>query len=970
MKNNTILLTDTFTATDGTQSWQTQYRDTGTPVVSGSSTSNGTNRVETSVAPDNSSTVSVYAGGQLATVTRYDATPTQISQTTYGYDAFGRQASVTDARNGTTTFTYDNADELVSTTTPVPGTGISAQTTTTLYDNLGRTAGILNPDGTTVTNIYLPTGELSLTYGSRTYPVGYTYDYAGRMSTMTAWSGFAAGTGTGARVTTWNYDPYRGFLTNKAYADGLGPVYAYTPGGRLASRTWARTDTNNNPIVTTYGYDLTGSLTNIVYTNGTPCVTNSYDRLGRLSTVLQNGMTDTLNYNLAGGLLGETFSGGVLDGLTVTNGYDAYLRRTNLAVVKAGSGRLTSTTYGYDDASRLATVSDGTNSAAYTYVANSPLVGQIVFQHNGATRMTTTKAYDYLNRLTQISSAPSAAYTLPQTFNYNYNPANQRTRDTLADGSYWVYGYDSLGQVTNGCKYFADGTPVVGQQFDYAFDTIGNRTQTQTGGDANGANLRVANYYANNLNQLTNRYVPPYVDITGASILTNAVTVNGQTAYRKEEYFRQELPVNNTNSALWTNIIVAGGQSVTGNVFVAQEPEKFKYDADGNLTNDGRWVYVWDAENRLVQMTVNTNVGPQYQLNFAYDAKGRRIQKVVTTNGVAYSTNNFVYDGWNLAATLNPQSSILASFTWGSDLSGSQQGAGGVGGLLWSQFYTNSLLQAASFYAYDGNGNVAALISVADGTLAANYEYGPFGEVIRATGPMSKLNPFRYSTKYQDDETDFLYYGYRYYNPSTGRWLSRDPLGEPGFRGHKFANVSKEDVDKLSLLDSEDDIQELLSDGGLQQSVSQTLYVMCGNDPIQNVDINGLICDVVANRTKALMSSGINAGHEWIVYGGNSVGFWPNRGYVVLRPDPAAQAGVPIYWQWETVQKKSGTIKWGSGAGKSCACATCADILASIDAAPNPGWHSFPIRNNCRRFVKFVFAGSCLEKGKETSFNP
>ena len=55
---------------------------------------------------------------------------------------------------------------------------------------------------------------------------------------------------------------------------------------------------------------------------------------------------------------------------------------------------------------------------------------------------------------------------------------------------------------------------------------------------------------------------------------------------------------------------------------------------------------------------------------------------------------------------------------------------------------------------------------------------GPFGEVIRATGPMAKANPFRFSTKYQDDETDLLYYGYRYYNASTGRWLSRDPIEE------------------------------------------------------------------------------------------------------------------------------------------------------------------------------------------------
>jgi len=52
---------------------------------------------------------------------------------------------------------------------------------------------------------------------------------------------------------------------------------------------------------------------------------------------------------------------------------------------------------------------------------------------------------------------------------------------------------------------------------------------------------------------------------------------------------------------------------------------------------------------------------------------------------------------------------------------------------------------------------------------------GPFGEVLRATGPMAKANPFRFSTKYQDDETGLLYYGYRYYNASTGRWASRDP---------------------------------------------------------------------------------------------------------------------------------------------------------------------------------------------------
>ena len=57
---------------------------------------------------------------------------------------------------------------------------------------------------------------------------------------------------------------------------------------------------------------------------------------------------------------------------------------------------------------------------------------------------------------------------------------------------------------------------------------------------------------------------------------------------------------------------------------------------------------------------------------------------------------------------------------------------------------------------------------------------GPFGEVIRASGPMAKANPFRFSSKYQDDESELIYYGYRYYTASTGRWLSRDPIQEQG----------------------------------------------------------------------------------------------------------------------------------------------------------------------------------------------
>ena len=111
-------------------------------------------------------------------------------------------------------------------------------------------------------------------------------------------------------------------------------------------------------------------------------------------------------------------------------------------------------------------------------------------------------------------------------------------------------------------------------------------------------------------------------------------------------------------------------------------------------------------------------------------------------------------------------------------LSGTMQGAGGVGGLLKVTYYGGSTTNA--FAAYDGNGNVMALVDASNGSVCARYEYGPFAEPIRVSGPMGKLNPVRFSSKYTDDESGFLYYGYRYYNPSTGRWPSRDPFSEAG----------------------------------------------------------------------------------------------------------------------------------------------------------------------------------------------
>lgn len=253
--------------------------------------------------------------------------------------------------------------------------------------------------------------------------------------------------------------------------------------------------------------------------------------------------------------------------------------------------------------------------------------------------------------------------------------------------------------------------------------------------------------------------------------------------------------------------------SAGGAVFVPPLTELFGYDADGNLTNDGRFAYTWDGENRLVK--VETLPGPvaagapNQKLLFGYDHQSRRIRKQVfvwdTDHWSLVTDHRFVYDGWNLLAEVGTTGSVVRSYVWGLDLSGSEQGAGGIGGLLWVNLpqAANPQARGSHFVAFDGNGNVVGLVDMTGGALSASYEYGPFGELIRSTGPVAKANPIRFSTKYQDDATGLLYYGYRYYQPSTGRWLSRDPMEEKGGPNlYGFVRNDPENLfDSLGLID-------------------------------------------------------------------------------------------------------------------------------------------------------------------------
>ena len=779
------LLTSTSeTSVDGLRSWNTAFGLTqqSQTVYAG----NGM-RYTTNTAPDGTLSVSASQFGRQVSSTTQHPQIGILSSTTYGYDAHGRMTANTDLRTGATTITYDNDDRQVTITTPVPSAAQNAQTTTMFYDDSGRAIGQLLPDGGTTTNLYYDTGELQRTSGTRTYPVEYTYDYAGRMKTMTTWQHFSDS--TGAATTAWNYDPGSGFLASKMYTNGYGPTYTYSAGGRLLTRTWAR------GIVTTNAYDNLGELTGVSYSDATTPLAWAYDRMGRKTQCTGSG-THSFVWNDIGQLLSETYIATNLEyNSSLQYGYDALQRPRTLKNLSLG----TVTSYGYDAASRLQTVSDGTNTAAYGYIPNSSLVGNIVFQQNGTTRLTTVKQYDNLNRLTQIQNLTNGVPACESI--YSYNDANQRAIVTNADNSRWVYEYDNLGQVISGKKYWSDGTPVAGQQFEYAFDDIGNRKQTKAGGNETGANLREGDYSVNLLNQYTTRTVPGFLEVQGAAAPGATVTVNDAATYRKDDYYRAELSVNNSSSAVYESITNKGEFSpdmvkITWDAYIAQTPEAYTYDFDGNLLSDGRFTYTWDGENRLIgiESPAGAPTESNRKLEMSYDEQGRRLMKRVWTwnSGTgAYQLATkklFWYGGWNLIGELDSAKGQIQTFYWGLDLSGSMQGAGGVMGLLWINAGTNG----AHFLTYDGNGNVNELLSAAEGIITADYEYSPFGEVIRETGRVAKANPFRFSTKYQDDESDLLYYGYRYYSAGTGKWLSRDPsdpeTGEDALNLYRFVN--------------------------------------------------------------------------------------------------------------------------------------------------------------------------------------
>ncbi|WOO40074.1 RHS repeat-associated core domain-containing protein [Rubellicoccus peritrichatus] len=786
---------------------------------------------------------------------QYESNANTGEQVNYEYDDWRRLAYQYSSRTGDgnkTQFEYDAVDRIFRVTTADPdpdvgatGEGKEAIEITYAYNDLVtdaasdfndmRTVAVTSPNGKggthTVTSGYDKRGQLVLQTGGFNYPVGYEYNNQGRLSKMTTWQDYDAvnEADKGKANTFWDYNANRGFLDKKRYNNSpntsdTGVEYDYTPSGRLKTRTWER------GLTTTYDYNHAGELSIIDYQEAdTIDIGYFYDRAGRLQRVEDASGTRQMYYD-RGRLVSERYTTGELQGVTISRSFDQLNRLAGLDLNQSASGLSYAVDYGYDDASRLQTITNGEHVFTYDYVDNSSLIETVTTEKTGgaAPIQTNTRTYDLLNRL--LSTGVITAASITKDYAYQYNNASQRTKLTVDNDQYWNYGYDDMGQVISGEKFDPTDTvnPIAGRDFQYAFDDIGNRTSADLGAPLEGArgyNDATSPTTAQTESQLLNQYYqitnpdPAALRVEGEAHTDATVTAKldgvDATAKLTDHGDRWTFYDDNLSANDYVTLEVQGDRDFdsdgdgTPEPFTATDSESFfippavvqpAYDSDGNLTYDGRWNYVWNGENRLIEMTTAANAVtagvPKQKLEFAYDSIGRRFKKEVyvdddgngtddwTTSYVSY----FVYDGWNLiteyklAGPADPQSTIKDAqyYTWGLDLSGTLQGAGGVGGLLMNSSSGNREFGVKyCFSVFDGNGNARVYLDDL-GEFAVEFTFGPFSELLKSAGSMADKMSFRFATKYQDEETGLLYYGYRYYEPVTGRWLNRDPLGEFG----------------------------------------------------------------------------------------------------------------------------------------------------------------------------------------------
>jgi RHS repeat-associated protein len=655
------------------------------------------------------------------------------------YDANGNPLSMTDPAGKTSSFTYDAKNNLLTSKDRL------GRTSTFTYDSAGDLLTSTDPGGNTNTFTYDSFGEVLTARNGRGFATSFQYDSAGDLTRTTDALG-----GT----ITMAYDGV-GRLTSVQNQLGKTATRTYDAANRLLSVT----DPLNNS--TQFQYDANGNLTKITDANGkqTQYACDATNKLAQVTDAV-GGVTQ-YQYN------GNTDLTGVTDaaGHATTYGYDS-LRRVTVITDPLGRqrhysydavGNVTSTvdgnaktnSFGYDALNRLTSMSlsDGKN-VAYTYDA----VGNrlTMLDWHGAT----SYVYDVLNRATSVTTPDgktvgytydaignraSLRYPDARTVQYTYDTLNRLTRVTDWASKSTNYSYDAASNLSgfthpNGAassyQYdFANRlTSIVNRSgsatlssFTYALDKVGNRTQMTT--SANGVNQ----FGYDGLYRLTS-WTPP----SGQS-----------TQWMYDAVGNRKTMVSSAGTTNYSydaadELLTAGATS-------------FTYDGNGNQRSKAIGSttvdYGWDALDRLTSAAGGAT-NTQYQ----YDGDGNRITQQTSAGTYAYVNDTTI--ALPIVLTENgPDGNIV--YAYGASLVSAT--APGF------QYY----------YQFDGFRSAINLTD-ATGAQKANYTYDPWGKLTLPLDPLGSREKYKFAGEPLDPNVGFVFLRARYYDFSTGRFMSHD----------------------------------------------------------------------------------------------------------------------------------------------------------------------------------------------------
>ena len=420
--------------------------------------------------------------------------------------------------------------------------------------------------------------------------------------------------------------------------------------------------------------------------------------------------------------------------------YDADGLRTSAA---NGEGLVTNT---YDAATGWL---DSTRGVDGTEVAYSRSKGGAV---TSVVSVAGTSAYvrDRANRLSRMV-APSS------TFSFGYCDWNGKVSAvTNGNGLVTTYAYDIMDRVTNIAWMAADGTPIGG--FAYSYDAIGR--------------IVSRNYTLGNpsqpspMSQLSQKTYT-YDDL-------DRLAADGDVAYTYDAAGNRLAMTDASGTTTYT--------LGTGDRLAAWTGGSYSYNAAGCVTqiaHGGDTLdLAWNSQYQLVSVSTNGAFAESY----TYDALGRRVS-TTTLEG----TIRHVYDGVQCIADIDENNVVVASYTWGAGIDNLL--AIHIGG---ATYYPLTDVQGTVWGYADANNNIVACFS-----------YDAWGNILSSTSSVPALvtNRYRFQCREWSVVTGLVNFRARWYDPVTGRWLSKDPIG-----------IS----------------------GGLN------LYAFCGNDPIDYSDFNGL----------------------------------------------------------------------------------------------------------------------------------